>query len=511
MTGSNRNGAWAPARLSDVTRVVRGRVKPQEHPELPYIGMDNVEAHSMRFLGTVPSRAMKSASVLFQPGDVLYGRLRPYLNKVIAAEFEGLASAEFIPLTMPEGVAPKFIQYRLNASDFVSYASHLDEGDRPRVDYDQIGAFALDLPPPEEQHRIVEAIESYFTRLDDAVATLERVQRNLTRYRASVLKAAVEGRLVPTEAELARAEGRDYEHASVLLERILIERRRRWEEAELAKMTAEGQTPKNDKWKAKYKEPVVPDASRLGELPDGWCWATWSQIGVSQNGRAFPSKQYCDEGIRLLRPGNLHVSGRVEWNSKNTRSMPKEWESDYPDYVVKPHELVMNLTAQSLKDQFLGRICITAGAEHCLLNQRIARLTPIFVQPRFILWWFKAPLFRRFVDGLNTGSLIQHMFTSQLAEFEMPLPPIAEQNRIVAEVERQLAIADVIEEDLEQNETRVQRLRQSILRWAFEGKLVDQDPTDEPATELLDRIKAERETAALTKTEKRGRRKARSA
>ena len=87
------------------------------------------------------------------------------------------------------------------------------------------------MPPLREQQRIVEAIESYFTRLDDAVATLERVQRNLKRYRASVLKAAVEGRLVPTEAALAEQEGRDYEPASVLLERILTERRRRWAES----------------------------------------------------------------------------------------------------------------------------------------------------------------------------------------------------------------------------------------------------------------------------------------
>ena len=112
---------------------------------------------------------------------------------------------------------------------------------------------------PTEQRRIVEAIESYFTRLDDAVATLERVQRNLKRYRASVLKAAVEGRLVPTEAELARAEGRDYEPASALLERILAERRRRWHEAG---------------GRGKYQEPVAPDTTDLPELPEGWCWAS---------------------------------------------------------------------------------------------------------------------------------------------------------------------------------------------------------------------------------------------
>ena len=312
MTEVSRNGAWASTLLSEVTRVVRGRVKPQEHPELAYIGMDNVEAHTMRLLGTVSSKTMKSASIHFQPGDVLYGRLRPYLNKVIVPEFEGLASAEFIPLTMPDGVVPKFIQYRLNSSDFVSYASRLDEGDRPRVDYNQIGAFKLDLPASAEQHRIVEAIESYFTRLDDAVATLERVQRNLKRYRASVLKAAVEGRLVPTEAELARAEDRDYEPASVLLERILAERRHRWQEAELAKMKAKGKTPKNDRWKERYKEPAAPDTAELSTLPEGWCWTTIGAVTECLDRHRVP----ISKKERLKRTGSVPyygANGQVGW------------------------------------------------------------------------------------------------------------------------------------------------------------------------------------------------------
>ena len=119
-----------------------------------------------------------------------------------------------------------------------------------------LSEWAIHLPPLEEQRRIVDTVDSYFKRLDDVVATLERVRRHLKRYRASILKAAVEGRLVPTEAELARAEGRDFEPASVLLERILTARRRRWEVAELARIKAAGKTPKNDKWKAAYKEPA---------------------------------------------------------------------------------------------------------------------------------------------------------------------------------------------------------------------------------------------------------------
>jgi type I restriction enzyme S subunit len=189
--------------------------------------------------------------------------------------------------------------------------------------------------------------------------------------------------------------------------------------------------------------------------------------------------------------------------------MPSTWERDFPEFVVGPNELVMNLTAQSLRDEFLGRVCMTGAAEHCLLNQRIARLTPVLLRPKFILWWFKTPLFRTFVDGLNTGSLIQHMFTSQLADFAMPIPPLLEQDRIVDEVERHIVVADTIEDDLRRNESRVPTLRQSILKWTFEGRLVDQDPTDEPASVLLERIRAEREAKPAQRA--RTRRRARAA
>jgi len=363
----------------------------------------------------------------------------------------------------------------------------------------------IPLAPDRERLSIVEAIESYLTRLDDAMATLERVQRNLKRYRVSVLKAAVEGRLVPTEAELARAEGREYEPASVLLERILVERRHRWEEAELAKMKAKGKVPKNDNWKHKYVEPAAPDTSELPELPVGWCWTSWSQIGSSQNGRPFPSNQYCRDGVRLLRPGNLHASGRIEWNQKNTRCMPETWEEEFPEFLVGANELVINLTAQSLKDEFLGRVCMTEANECCLLNQRIGRLTPVFISPRFVLWWLKSPMFRAYVDGLNKGSLIQHMFTSQLDLFTFPMPPLAEQARIVGEIERLIGVQELVEKDILQNIFRIPRLSQAVLSSAFEGRLVDQDPCDEPADVLLERIRAER-AASQGKKEPRTRR-----
>src|SRR5205823_10649968 len=130
----------------------------------------------------------------------------------------------------------------------------------------------LPIPPLQEQRRIIDAIDSYLSRLDNAVSSLERVQAKLKAYRASVLKAAVEGRLVPTEASLARAAKLAYEPAEALLARMRKERRRRWEEAELGKLKAAKKAPKDDRWKAKCREPLALDTSKLPELPEGWVY-----------------------------------------------------------------------------------------------------------------------------------------------------------------------------------------------------------------------------------------------
>lgn len=490
MSASTRNGTWAATRLAAITHVIRGRVRPQAHPELPFVGMDNVEAHTMRLLGTVPSSTMKSASVHFRPGDVLYGRLRPYLNKILAADFEGLASAEFIPLTTPDGVLPKFLQYRLNAADFVTYASHLDEGDRPRVDYDQIGAFEIELPPSGEQRRIVEAIESYFTRLDDAVATLERVQRNLKRYRASVLKAAVEGRLVPTEAELARAEGRDYEPASVLLERILAERRSRWEEAETAKMQAKGKTPKDDRWKAKYRAPEQPHTDGLPHLPEGWEWARVEAIGDILLGRRR-APEYVGQPRPYLRVANV---GDDHIDLREIKKMPYT-DEEAETYRLRPGDI---LVSEGQSVERIGQGAIYRGSDLDLCFQStLHRFRPFDSSPssEYCQLVFRSHVrsgvFRRY-SSITTN--IAHLVLRSFKAVPLPLPPHAEQLRIVAESARVLSVIDSIEGQAAQLVARCTRLRQGILAWAFQGKLVDQDPTDEPASRLLERIQSERES-----------------
>jgi type I restriction enzyme, S subunit len=144
-----------------------------------------------------------------------------------------------------------------------------------RSDYDEI---EIALAPADEQKRIVFEIEKQFTRLDAAVAALKRAQANLKRYRASVLKAACEGRLVPTEAELARREGRSYESASVLLERILAKRRARWEAGQIAKRILSKKVPKDNGWRAQYQQPSATIPQQTTSKPDGWIWVSLETI-----------------------------------------------------------------------------------------------------------------------------------------------------------------------------------------------------------------------------------------
>jgi type I restriction enzyme S subunit len=445
-------------------------------------------------------------------GDLVISRAGSVgLSALINECPEAVFASYLIRFRPDEELEPKFVAYFLQSPRYWQSIRERSAGIAlQNVNAKKLSSISLPIAPKSEQSRIVAEIEKQFTRLDAAVAALNRVQANLKRYRAAVLRAACEGRLVPTEAERADKEGRSYETGEQLLARILKERRVNWEATQLAKIQTTGKPPKNDEWKKKYKEAKKQDIKNLAKLPNGWTWATWEQIGFSQNGRAFPSAQYCEEGVKLLRPGNLHVSGRVQWTEENTRYMPAKWEQDNPDLVVDSLELVMNLTAQSLRDEFLGRICITSIDEHCLLNQRLARLTPVIVDRRFLLWLLKSPIFRRFVDGLNTGSLIQHMFTSQLARFPMPLPPLPEQGRIAAEVEARLSIIEHNEDACEKGLRRIDVLRQSILKRAFEGKLVPQDSHDEPALVLLERIRAER-AADKTKTGIVAHKKARTA
>lgn len=330
-------------------------------------------------------------------------------------------------------------------------------------------AHAFRLAPFAEQARIVGELEKHFTRLDEAVATLEAVQAKLKRARASILKAAVEGRLVPTEADLARAEGRSYEPASVLLKRILDERRQTW--------------PKEKK----YQEPLEPEAPSAENLPEGWTWTTVDQVSSALRYGTSAKCSVEDTGVPVLRMGNI-VDGRLDFN--DLKYLPSDHD-EFPDHLLAVGELLFNRTNSA---ELVGKCTVFDGfVRPCACASYIIRVALLSgVQPHYLAHCINSLRGRSWVREVVSQQVGQaNVNGSKLAAHVFPLPPLAEQVRIVAEVERRLSVFEALAHTVEQSLARCGRLRQSILKRAFEGRLLPQDPTDEPASELLARIRAQ--------------------
>ena len=206
------------------------------------------------------------------------------------------------------GIPNAYMKYYL---DIVDYHRFVSGTTRLKLNQSTMRQIPVPIAPPNQQKRIVAEIEKQFSRLDEAVAALKRIQANLKRYKASVLKAAVEGKLTEQwrslRGERPFAPTKD-ETGADLLKRILVERRKKWEEDYINKyVEAHGHSPKDDLWKKKYKEPAAPDTSNLPKLPKGWVWARLDAIAELKGGITVDQKRVIPNSISVpyLRVANV--------------------------------------------------------------------------------------------------------------------------------------------------------------------------------------------------------------
>ena len=478
---------WESVTLGEVCLPVE-KIRPDNTPEQPFTYLDIASIDNSHFRIVAPKvylgkDAPTRARQKVRNGNTLFSTVRTYLKNVamVPPEFDGeIASTGFCVLNTADEIDQRYIFYCVLDDEFITNLNPLQRGTSyPAVRDGDILSQEILLPPLPEQHRIVAEIEKQFTRLDASVAALKRAQANLKRYRASVLKSACEGKLVATEADLARAEGRDYEPADRLLERILAERRARWESQE----NRRGQ----------YKEAAEPDASELPELPDGWVWVTVGQIAEIQGGiQKQPKRAPADNAFPFLRVANV-LRGNLDLEEMH-------------DIEVFPGELEkLRLVSGDLlivegngSPSQIGRMAIWTGdIEDCVHQNHIIRARvydgPL---PKFVeSYWNSSSGSSRVLKVASSTSGLYTLSVSKISGIPIELPPLAEQHRIVAEVERRLSVIQQAEATVEANLKRAERLRQSILKQAFSGQLVPQDPNDEPASVLLERIRADREAA----------------
>ena len=309
MNHQNIPASWVMTTLGSLLEVLRG------------VSYKKVDASSVSAEGLVPLlRATNIDRVLnldglvyvpthyvnpdqyLRPGDIVIAASSGSSSVVGKAaqlnkEWFGTFGAFCLGLRAVSAMDNRFLAWFLQGNEYRNRTSQLAAGvNINNLKREHIEGIPIPIPPLPEQRRIVAEIEKQFTRLDASVAALKRVRANLKLYRASVLKAACEGRLVPTEAELARSVGRDYEPADQLLEGIQSERRAHWEAQE--------------KRGRKYKEPVASDTSALSELPKGWVWASLALIGEVRLGRQRSPKRATGPHMRpYLRAANVTWDG----------------------------------------------------------------------------------------------------------------------------------------------------------------------------------------------------------
>ena len=492
---------WADTTLMDVCLPVE-KVRPENTPDqlFTYLDIASIDNSQFRLVSPkvllgkdAPSRARQKV----RSGNVLFSTVRTYLKNIamVPPEFDGeVGSTGFCVLNPSDEIDHRFVFYFVLNDEFITKLNPLQRGTSyPAVRDGDVLSQEISLPPLHEQRRIVAEIEKQFTRLDASVDGLKRAQANLKRYRASVLKSACQGKLVPTEAELARAEGRDYEPADRLLERILAERRAQWE------------SQKNRR--GKYKEPVAPDMSELPELPKGWVWSKLDQIiTLLRNG--YSKRPKGTRGTAILR---ISAVRPISVDTNDIRWV--ESSEDLSRYLIQPDDILF--TRYNGNPSLVG-VCgvVPSLVRPTLHPDKLIRAKLVDNRntlPGFIQIVANSGTSRKFLEQrVRTTAGQSGVSGSDVKEIPTRLPPLAEQYRIVAEVERHLSVIQKAEAAVDTGLKRAERLRQSILKQAFSGKLVPQDPDDEPASVLLERIRAEREAAeAEAKAQRKPRRRKR--
>lgn len=357
---------------------------------------------------------------------------------------------------------------------------------QPNISTRELQEISFPLPPLPEQHRIVAKIEELFTKLDAGVEALKKIKAQLKLYRQAVLKYAFDGKLTKEwrEKRLITAMGKkdysDVEPASVLLEKIKEQR----------KKDAKG----------KYKELPPVDTTNLPELPDGWVWTRLEDISSLITKGESPKWQgfnYVNDGIYFLRSENV-LWGNI--NITNVVKIPDEFHKKLKRSQVKPNDVLLNLVGASI-----GRTGIVPqNIKNANINQAVALIrTNKFLIPSYLMYLLLSPQLQKIIHGSKVETARPNISLEDVRHFEIPLPPLPEQHKIVEEIERRFSVADEVEKIVEQSLKQAERLRQSILKKAFEGKLVPQDPTDLPAAELLDQIKRKRESLVCQQTVQR--------
>jgi len=424
-----------------------------ENGDIPWLTPADLSGYTEKYISHgarfITQKGIQScAARLLSAGTVLFTSRAP-IGYVAIARNPIATNQGFKSFVLQDGVLPEYVYWWLKGSK--RRAESLANGTTfLELSGENAKKISIPIAPLERQREIVAEIEKQFSHLDEAVANLQRVKANLKRYKASVLKAAVEGRLVPTEAELAYREGRDYETGGQLVRRIL--------EARLKQFGG----------RAKNREPAETESADLPEVPDGWAWASVDQLAAAEPnsitdgpfGSNLKSAHYRDAGPRVIRLQNIKDGEFADEYAHITQ--------EHFDQLRKHQVHTGDLVIASLGDSPPRACVIPAFVGPAIVKADCIRFKP---HPSVVSEYVNAALncqpTRHRVKDVLHGIGRPRLSLGEIRAIALPLPPETEQYRIVAEVDRRLSIVREVESEVDANLKRAQALRQAVLARAF--------------------------------------------
>ncbi len=413
-------------------------------------------------------------------------------------DFNGSYGA-FCGLVRPiEHICKSYLYYVFQEKTFKTLISQIAKGSNiNNLKREHILDFKLPLAPINEQKRIVTKIEELFSELDSGIASLKTAQEKLKVYRQAVLKHAFEGKLTAQWRE----ENKDkLETPEQLLARIQQERENRYQE-----QLAEWENAV-EKWEADGKEgkkPSKPSAfkpmqditdeeiNKLPVLPNGWIYARLAEISTIGSGMSVSKDRKLNNPVTVpyLRVANVQ---RGKLDLTEIKSMQVEQDA-LEDLRLAKWDVLFNEGGDRDK---LGRGWIWENQiDPCITQNHVFKASPLIkseYHSKFISHWGNSFGKDYFEKGGKQTTNLASINKTVLSNFPVPLLPFNEQEKIIEMLDDTMSQIDVMETELENGIHRAEILRQSILKKAFSGQLVPQDPNDEPASELLARIQAEK-------------------
>lgn len=467
---------WVWVRLGSYFHEVKDRQIPDKSFIHKYLGLENLQKGG-GIVSIASSESVFSTKTKFQNGDVLYGKLRPYLNKHSYVDFEGICSTDILCYRSIDKESSKFLNYFFGLPEVINYAVNNCSGiNLPRVSPKSINLLEFPLPPFKEIKRCIQKVDDMLKKTREAKQLIQEAKESFELRRASILNKAFTGELTAKWRET-----NDCEPAIELLEKINDEKLKKWDD-ECLKTTNEGKRKPKKLIIKTVEEMIIPKEEQPYEIPVGWEWVRLGDLSnVVRGGSPRPAgdSRYYDGDIPFLKVADLTKGNSIYLNSyKNTI---KEAGLNRTRLVDKNTLLLSNSGAT------LGVPRITTF--ETTFNDGIAAFLGLHKELLIYSYYLLSSKTKE-LRGLNIGAAQPNLNTEIIGKIMVPLPPLLEVNENINQLQ-QLLNSEYKAKEILNMESQIELIEKSILNKAFRGELGTGSVDDEPAIELLKRVLTE--------------------